>query len=228
MASKFIKSIPNTLTLIRLGLIPVFMLFMRDPSPWMVSVATAIFILATITDLLDGFVARFFRAETDFGKLVDPLADKILVMTALVMLVSLTSEPTGEHWVPPWMVVVILAREFWITGLRGVAAARGQVIAASDGGKLKTLLQMLAIVFLLMHDQTISVSDTTLKAQLLGLYLLFISILVSLWSAYEYSMKVFAWDQREAYVEEEAVLAPLEDLSGKDQLAKAERDGDKD
>ncbi len=195
MASKFIKSIPNTLTLIRLGLIPVFMLFMRDPSPWMVNVATGIFILATITDLLDGFVARFFRAETDFGKLVDPLADKILVMTALVMLVSLTSEPTGEHWVPAWMVVVILAREFWITGLRGVAAARGQVIAASDGGKLKTLLQMLAIVFLLMHDQTVSISDTTIKAQLLGLYLLFISILVSLWSAYEYSMKVFAWGQ---------------------------------
>lgn len=223
MASKFIKSIPNTLTLIRLGLIPVFMLFMRDPSPWMVSVATAIFILATITDLLDGFVARYFRAETDFGKLVDPLADKILVMTALVMLVSLTSEPTGEHWVPPWMVVVILAREFWITGLRGVAAARGQVIAASDGGKLKTLLQMLAIVFLLMHDQTVSVSDTTIKAQLLGLYLLFISILVSLWSAYEYSIRVFAWGQREEYVEDGATSAHSDALSRKDRATNGEK-----
>ena len=188
----FLRSLPNALTILRLALIPVFMLLMRDPSDWMLRVATFLFIAAMVTDLLDGFIARFFRAESDFGRLVDPLADKILVMTALVMLVSLRTDSYGEPWVPAWMVVLILAREFWVTGMRGVAAARGFVLSASDGGKLKSFLQMVAIVFLMLHAKEVLVFGKSLSAQFVGLNLLFLSILVSLWSAYEYTVKVFA------------------------------------
>jgi len=108
-------------------------------------ISAVIFILASITDMLDGMIARKYGLVTNFGKIMDPLADKVLVVSALVCLVQL-----GD--VAGWMVIVILAREFTVTGLRTVAAAEGVVIAAGATGKIKTILQMIAIPAILIRN----------------------------------------------------------------------------
>lgn len=191
--SDVLKRIPNWLTSARLFLIPVFVICMVDPSRSMVWVATVVFIIAAITDYADGYLARRFKAVTDFGKLLDPMADKILVMSALVMLVAQRSDVNGAPWVPGWMVVVILAREIWITGLRAVAASRGQIIAARSAGKYKSALQMVAIVLLLFHE--IPFVGTGYSCQFAGACLLFISMIFSIWGAMEYTQEILFYPQ---------------------------------
>ncbi len=184
------KWLPNYLTFLRLGLVPVFVILMTNPSKSEVYCAIIVFILAAATDYADGIIARRFRAVSDFGKLMDPLADKLLVMAALVMLVEQRSDMYGEAWVPGWMVVMVLAREIWVTGLRAVAAAAGQVIQASHSGKLKSFAQMVAIVCLLFHDSPVFVFGFRTTFQWLGLNLLFVSIALSYWAAIHYSIEV--------------------------------------
>ncbi|WKZ56289.1 MAG: CDP-diacylglycerol--glycerol-3-phosphate 3-phosphatidyltransferase [Bdellovibrionota bacterium] len=182
--------IPNLLTYLRLALIPVFVLLMIDPTPGMVRLALFVFIIAAITDSLDGFVARRWGAVSNYGKLLDPLADKILVMAALVMLVAQRSDLYGEPWVPGWMVVLVLAREIWVTGVRGVAASKGLVLQADGAGKLKSVLQMAAICFLLLHHTQFRVGAGEMSAQLIGANLLLVSIMVSYWGAIGYTTSV--------------------------------------
>jgi len=129
------------LTLSRILMIPAFIaLYMTGFSLW----ALAVFIIASLTDALDGYAARKLGLESDLGSLLDPLADKILVVSALVLFV------TGDL-VPAWSVILILAREFSVTGLRSIAAAKGVVIAAGITGKLKTIFQMSAIILILFN-----------------------------------------------------------------------------
>lgn len=145
-------NLANKLTLIRIFLVPVFLLFIATKDiPYGSFIATFIFILASLTDKLDGYVARSRNQITNFGKFMDPLADKLLVTAALISLVEL-------HVVPAWAAVVIIAREFAVSGLRSIAAAQGKVIAASWWGKIKTVIQIIAIILLLLkvniHDST--------------------------------------------------------------------------
>jgi CDP-diacylglycerol--glycerol-3-phosphate 3-phosphatidyltransferase len=184
------RRVPNALTFLRLALIPLFVLLMREPSREMAVAATFVFALAALTDYADGMIARRYGVVSDFGKLLDPLADKLLVMAALVMLVAQRGDVDGEPWVPGWMAVMVLAREIWVTGLRGVAASRGVIVPASWSGKMKSLLQMAAIVFLLLHDVRIPVAGTTMTCQFVGLNLLFISIAFSYWGATEYTYRI--------------------------------------
>ncbi|MEG0829079.1 MAG: CDP-diacylglycerol--glycerol-3-phosphate 3-phosphatidyltransferase [Anaerovoracaceae bacterium] len=135
-------NLPNKLTILRIIAIPVFIVFLLYGFRY---TATIIFICAALTDMLDGQIARKYDLVTNFGKLMDPLADKLLVMSALVCLVQL-----GD--VAGWMVIVILAREFAITGLRTVAASEGIIMAAGVTGKIKTILQMVAIPLLLLEN----------------------------------------------------------------------------
>ena len=135
-------NLPNKLTMLRVLLIPIMIIFLMKEY---YSAAAAVFMAASITDAFDGHIARSRNLITDFGKLMDPLADKLLVVSALVCLVQL-----GD--VQGWMVIVILAREFLITGLRGVAASSGKVIAAAKSGKLKTITQMLAVILILLKN----------------------------------------------------------------------------
>lgn len=186
-----VKRIPNWLTYLRLVLTPVFVLLMVEPSRWMVYAATGIFIVAALTDLFDGFLARRFGAVSDAGKLLDPVADKILVMAALVMLVSQRSEVDGAPWVPGWMVVLVLAREIWVTGVRALAASKGVVMAAGMAGKIKSSFQMVAIVLLLLHDHHFSIAGVSVPSQTLGLNALLLSILLSYWGAVDYTLTVF-------------------------------------
>ena len=135
-------NLPNKLTMGRIFAIPVFIVVFLMGYRY---VATVIFILAAITDMLDGKIARKYNLVTNFGKLMDPLADKLLVMSALICLAQI-----GD--VPGWMVIIILGREFIITGMRQVAAAQGIVIAAGTTGKIKTITQMIAIPLLLLNN----------------------------------------------------------------------------
>lgn len=188
---KVVLSLPNWLTLLRVVLIPIFVFLLVNPSDWMIDAAVYIFIFAAITDYLDGFIARYFKSVTDFGKLLDPLADKVLVLSALIMLVGLKND-LGEAWVPGWMVVMVVAREIWITGLRGVAASGGVIVAANMSGKVKSFLQMAAVVCLLLHDRIIfHLFGLTFTYQWIGLNLLFLSLIFSYVGAVQYTMLIF-------------------------------------
>ena len=136
-------NLPNKLTMFRVILIPFFIFFLLVPvtayDKW---IALAIFIIASLTDLLDGKIARKYNLVTNFGKFMDPLADKLLVCSALICLIEL-------HKIPAWMVIIIIAREFIISGFRLVASDNGVVIAASYWGKFKTTFQMIAVCLLI-------------------------------------------------------------------------------
>lgn len=140
--------IPNLLTLLRFLAVPIFVVLMIDPTPQTSLWATVVFIFAALTDWLDGYLARLFEAESILGKLLDPLADKILVMAALVMLAALPI----PNKVPAWIVVVMLSREMLITGLRSVAALKRIVVPASEFAKHKTAWTFIAIVCLLIGE----------------------------------------------------------------------------
>lgn len=137
-------NLANKLTLIRILLVPIFLVFIGTKDiPYGSTIATIIFVLASITDKLDGYIARSRNQITNFGKFMDPLADKLLVTAALISLVEL-------QIVPAWAAVIIIAREFAVSGLRSIAASQGKVIAASWWGKIKTVIQIIAIILLLV------------------------------------------------------------------------------
>ncbi len=167
-------NLPNQLTMLRIILIPVFIVvLMTGYYYW----AAAIFVIASATDALDGYLARKHNLVTNFGKLMDPLADKLLVVSALVCLVEL-----GD--IAAWMVVIILAREFTITALRSVAASEGIVIAAGNSGKLKTIFQMVAITAVLLRNWPFSLINFPF-AQIM----LWGAVALTLYSGIEYMIK---------------------------------------
>ncbi len=188
--SNIVRHIPNWLTYLRLALIPVFVVLMNDPTQLMLNAAIAVFIFASVTDWVDGFIARKYQAVSDFGKLLDPIADKVLVMAGLVMLVSQRSDIDGRPWVPGWMVVLVLAREIWVTGLRAVAASKGMIVAAGGAGKLKSGFQMVAIVLLMLYDLKLKLFGLEVRCQIIGLSFLLISIFFSIMGAVEYTYAI--------------------------------------
>jgi CDP-diacylglycerol---glycerol-3-phosphate 3-phosphatidyltransferase len=141
----FPLNLPNALTLVRILLVPVLIVALTGAIPGGSALAAAVFALAALTDGLDGYFARSRDAVTTFGKLMDPLADKLLIVAALISLVSL-------HRLPAWVAMVIIARELAVTGLRALAAERGVVIAASWMGKVKTILQVAAIFAVIVQN----------------------------------------------------------------------------
>lgn len=144
-------NLPNKLTMLRVIMIPFFIVFLLIPiTPYDKWIALAIFILASLTDLLDGKIARKYNLVTNFGKFMDPLADKLLVCAALICLIELDK-------IPAWMVIIIIAREFIISGFRLVASDNGVVIAASYWGKFKTTFQMVAVCLLIADISAIHV-----------------------------------------------------------------------
>jgi CDP-diacylglycerol---glycerol-3-phosphate 3-phosphatidyltransferase len=200
-----LKQIPNLLTCLRLLLIPLFVVLLISPTIGRVWLAFLVFVIAAGTDMLDGILARKFKAVSNFGKLVDPLADKLLVMSALVMLSSSHDSKSYLPWIPGWLVVVILAREIWITGLRSVAASQGLILAAKASGKVKSFLQMLAIAILLIpissegvltedvyRESAFKIFDQgfNLDLHLVGLLMLSISVIFSYVGAIGYTYSV--------------------------------------
>jgi CDP-diacylglycerol--glycerol-3-phosphate 3-phosphatidyltransferase len=155
-----------------------------SPSRLTTLLAAAIFALASITDWLDGYLARRMGIVTNFGKFLDPIADKLIVTAALIMIL-----PFG--WVPAWMVLLILGREIIITGLRGIASSEGIVIAASQLGKFKTIFQIVAILGLLLHYDYywffgIKNSHLLVNMHNLGIFYLWIATILTIWSGVDY------------------------------------------
>ncbi len=148
-------NLPNKLTVLRVIMIPFFVFFLLMPvfgenTKW---VAVALFIIASLTDLLDGKIARKYNLVTDFGKFMDPLADKLLVCSAMICLVDL-----GR--IPSWIVVIIIAREFIISGFRLIAVENGRVIAASYWGKFKTTFQMIMVILMIVNIPQLQIVTT--------------------------------------------------------------------
>ncbi|NLL06188.1 MAG: CDP-diacylglycerol--glycerol-3-phosphate 3-phosphatidyltransferase [Clostridiaceae bacterium] len=195
-------NLPNKLTILRILLIPIFMLIIVPIPQWMLDtsilsfinpqltavnnfinnygnyVAALIFIIASSTDALDGYIARKTKQITKFGKFLDPIADKLLVTAALIALVERGDLST-------WVAVIIIGREFMITGLRLVAASEGIVIAASSWGKIKTITQMIAIIAMLFKNYPIRwLFDFPFDG-----VIMFLAVIATIYSAYDYIVK---------------------------------------
>jgi len=175
-------SSPNIITLVRISSIPVFLAFTYYESRLNSFIGALIYTAAAATDFLDGWVARRKNLVTVIGKFLDPLADKLIAVSALIMLVHL-----GR--VAAWIVVLIMARELAVTGLRTIAMSEGIVIAAGQEGKYKTALQLAGIVFLILHYPypiDFFVGTVEVDANRVGTGLLYISVFFSVWSAWTY------------------------------------------
>lgn len=167
-------NLPNSLTALRIGLIPFFIACVYLPGPWGYLLSTAFFGLAALTDWADGYIARRQQLLTPFGKFFDPVADKLLVISALVVLVA-------EGRAPIYLVLVIIAREITIMALREFMSGQGAGINVSRIGKWKTGFQMAAILMLLLQDGLLGI-----PFQLPGLLCLWVSTLLTVWSGYDY------------------------------------------
>ena len=137
-------NLPNTISLIRIGVIPILFCLLLSPGPLMSLVIAILFIAAALTDLLDGYVARRYHIVTTMGKFLDPIADKLIVNTAMIMLIPIDRIPT-------WIVAVIIIRDFIVDGIRNIASSEGLIIDASPLGKRKTLCQIFAVSALMIH-----------------------------------------------------------------------------
>ena len=175
-------NLPNTITVLRIGVVPVLLLLPIADDKGSSQLIAWCFIVGALTDLLDGWLARRGKQVTSIGKLLDPLADKMLVSTALIVLLAMGRIPIWATW----MVVVIVGRELAVTGLRGIASAGGQVVAASWLGKTKAVSQNIAIGALLFHYTTAG-----LPAHAIGMVFLAVATALTLWSGYVYFADYF-------------------------------------
>jgi CDP-diacylglycerol--glycerol-3-phosphate 3-phosphatidyltransferase len=183
-------NLANMLTLARVFAVPVIvvLLYMEHAvqTAIVTYLATGVFILASLTDMADGYVARRQNLITNLGKFLDPLADKLLIGSVLIMLVEL-------GWVPAWIVVIIICRELAVTGMRGVAADRGVVIAADRFGKLKTIVQSMALVPLILHYPFLGFDPAPL-----GMVLLYVALVLTVFSGGNYLYSFYKnWLQME-------------------------------
>ena len=173
-----LTDLPNLITLARIALIPAVVALIARGGRGTAIVATALFLLAALTDWLDGFLARRLGLVTVLGKFLDPLADKLIVLSTLVILVG-----TGRA--PAWLTVLLMARELAVTGLRAIASQEGFVIAAGTSGKIKTVFQLAGSGFLLVHYPLV-LGSLSIDCHVVGTYIIYASLAMSLISAVEY------------------------------------------
>ncbi|MBL0715672.1 MAG: CDP-diacylglycerol--glycerol-3-phosphate 3-phosphatidyltransferase [Desulfosarcina sp.] len=168
---------PNMLTLYRVIAIPVIILLLLFPSRLTAFGAAFIFTIASITDALDGFFARKYNLVSTFGKVMDPVADKLLVASAFIMM-------TGLNWIPAWVLCIIVGREVAVTGLRNIMAEARADVSASNLGKYKTGFQIAAVIPLLIHYPYIGIDFHTI-----GMFFLWCALLLTIWSGVDYFMR---------------------------------------
>lgn len=170
-----LTNLPNVLTCLRMAIIPLIVFLLVAPAtPTSINAAFCLFVLGSITDLLDGILARRHNMVTSLGKLLDPLADKLLTSAVLIMLISL-----GK--VQAWLVFLIIGRDITITGLRSIAATQGLILNASRIGKNKMVSQTVALIFLL-----VCIPEVQHVLDSLGLFFLWVSLFLGYWSAIDY------------------------------------------
>ena len=173
-------NIPNAISLTRMAMAPVLIVMLLDPGKLMSFVAAFIFLAVALTDWLDGYMARKLNLVTTLGKFLDPVSDKIVILTAFVMIVPLDR-------IPAWMVALILAREIAVTGLRAIAVDQGVVIAASWQGKTKTVMQFTALVPLLVHYKYY-----WFDFHLVGTWFVWVAFVFTIYSGIDYFVKFFS------------------------------------
>jgi CDP-diacylglycerol--glycerol-3-phosphate 3-phosphatidyltransferase len=174
---KTILSHPNTLTLFRIATVPIIVILMLFPNRVTCWVAALLFSAAAITDYLDGYFARRFGLVSNLGKVMDPVADKLLVSSAFIMLTAL-------GWTPAWMVCIIIGREIAVTGLRNIIAEKGEDVSASNLGKYKTGFQIAAAIPLLIHYPFFGIEPHPI-----GTFFLWGALFFTLWSGIDYFIK---------------------------------------
>ena len=183
-----VTALPNLLTLLRIALVPVLVVALFRPTPGGRAFAAACFLLACLTDFFDGWLARRHGLTTALGQLLDPLADKLIVAAALIMLAAVPPEPR----VPVWMSVVIVLRELAVTGLRGIASHGGVLVPARELGKYKVVVQMFALEALLIHYQyALPGVGLEIDFHAAGMVLLWMALVLAVWSGVDYYVRVF-------------------------------------
>lgn len=168
---------PNVLTMYRVFAIPGLIVLLLFPNKLTTFLAAFIFSVASVTDALDGFFARRLGLESSFGKVMDPVADKLLVSSAFIMMTSL-------GWVPAWIVCIIIGRELAVTGLRNLMAESRQDVSASNLGKYKTGFQIAAIIPLLIHYPYLGI-----QFHVIGMFFLWCALLLTVWSGVDYFLR---------------------------------------
>ncbi len=177
-------TLPNVLSLFRIAIIPVLVYLLTFADPASALLAAFLFLLASLTDFFDGYLARRHRTVSNLGKILDPLADKLMVVAALIMLTAM--DRPGEPELPAWLVVVIVAREIAVTILRGIALKEGIVMEAEEMGKYKFSLQAIAVFALLVHYSYVGIDFCVV-----GVYFLCLAAVVAVWSGVNYHVKFF-------------------------------------
>ena len=183
-------NLPNTLTLLRVLLIPIFIYFLSSYTPFNLPlgdralIAASIFFVASLTDWLDGYIARKMGQITKLGKLFDPIADKLLTSSALILLVGINNQ------IPAWIAIVIIGREFAVTGLRAAASSEGYIIPAYEGGKAKMVFQTIAIIALLLD---LGLKFSFLDIYLVGTVCLWVAMVLAIISGGQYFINF--WDK---------------------------------
>ena len=174
-----ILNLPNGITMLRVGIIPVLFFLLSDPGRMWSLIIAILFIMAALTDLLDGYVARKYHIVTNIGKFLDPIADKIIVNAAMILMI-----PIGR--IPAWIVSLIIIRDFIVDGIRTIATSEGMIIDASKLGKRKTLCQIFAISALIIHYPFIGAD-----AHIVGMVILYIALWLTIHSGVDYLFMLY-------------------------------------
>lgn len=184
-------TLPNFLSLFRILIIPVLVYLLTYPEPFAGLLAAVLFVIASLTDYFDGYLARRTRSVSNVGKILDPLADKLMVISVLIMLVAV--DRPGEPGVPAWLVVIVVAREIAVTIIRGIALTEGVVMQAEEVGKYKFILQAFAVFALLVHYPYLGIDF-----YVAGIYFLVLATFLAVWSGVDYHVKFFRLLQQKA------------------------------
>ena len=176
---KKIFNLPNTITMVRISFVPVLFLLLLSPGQTMSLIIAALFIAVSFTDMLDGYVARRYGIVTTLGKFLDPIADKLVINTAMILMI-----PIGR--IPAWVVAIIVIRDFAVDGIRNIASSEGYIIQASWLGKQKTLCQVFAVSALMIHYPFLGAD-----AHVVGTTILFIALILSVYSGLDYLTKFY-------------------------------------
>ncbi|MEN6622904.1 MAG: CDP-diacylglycerol--glycerol-3-phosphate 3-phosphatidyltransferase [Smithella sp.] len=179
VAKREILNLPNTITLIRIGVVPFLFVLLASPGKFWSLILAILFVAASITDFVDGYIARKYELVTTMGKFLDPIADKLIVNTAMILMI-----PIGR--IPAWIVAITIMRDLIVDGVRSISSSEGLYIQASRLGKQKTLAQIFAVTALLIHYPIFGI-DT----HLVGMIILYIAFLLTIYSGSNYFLNFY-------------------------------------
>ena len=172
-------NLPNTITLLRMGMVPFLFVLLSSPGEFWSLILAILFVIASITDFFDGYIARKYNLITTMGKFLDPIADKLIVNTAMILMI-----PIGR--IPAWIVAITIIRDLIVDVIRSIASSEGNYIQASSIGKQKTLAQNIAVTALIIHYSILG-----LDAHFVGIIILYIALLLTIYSGVDYFIKFY-------------------------------------